>query len=530
MSWVVRTNRDNPARGGGFREDPEYTSEATGAERQALSRCSRGFTQLSVDMATAPRALRSVTFTYDRTTGRWGVVVVGSGGEYGSAGTIQVVLAPGGLPLVEVAAQVLGWLECGPLLSPARLGAPGLGPLRGGPGTGGPGVDGPGTGGPGVDGRALARTLATLLGMDERARHTLLDVPGAEDEQALVVLMGTVPEELARMVQWSTAYPYPDRNPGNKVVTCLWAAELADRHPREYDLVMGTTRLVAPSVPLSEVPRSLLWYADLVCGARPGTDSVRQRADSLFRARLKDLAPGAAEWEQAVATWQAVLEQLRPLGNDELLVVLNGAEVPRYVSGRWDDAAAARLIRLRRDRLRDLLTHPHEAVRASVWRVVAAEKALYPDLVAWQADLVEAGQPAPPEAAALVRDRSECSLVVDVLAEVAARQGTSTSWRPHAVAWIKSLGLDPRSYEGELPASVVPAQRPQAPTGPPGRSQDGRDEGLAPVFPQPAPVTVPGPPQERRRYWNMGLGVWLLGLSGILNIVLLVVVVVLLLG
>lgn len=120
MSWVVRTNRDNPARGGGFREDPEYTSEATGAERQALSRCSRGFTQLSVDMATAPRALRSVTFTYDRTTGRWGVVVVGSGGEYGSAGTIQVVLAPGGLPLVEVAAQVLGWLECGPLLSPAR--------------------------------------------------------------------------------------------------------------------------------------------------------------------------------------------------------------------------------------------------------------------------------------------------------------------------------------------------------------------------------------------------------------------------
>ena len=522
MSWVVRTNRDNPARGGGFREDPEYTSEATGAERQALSRCSRGFTQLSVDMATAPRALRSVTFTYDRTTGRWGVVVVGSGGEYGSAGTIQVVLAPGGLPLVEVAAQVLGWLEHGPLLSPARLGAPGLGPLRGGPGAGGPGVDG----------RALARTLATLLGMDERARHTLLDVPGAEDEQALVVLMRTVPEELARMVQWSTAYPYPDRNPGNKVVTCLWAAELAGRHPREYDLVMGTTRLVAPSVPLSKVPRSLLWYADLVCGARPGTDSVRQRADSLFRARLKDLAPGAAEWEQAVATWQAVLEQLRPLGNDELLVVLDGAEVPRYVSGRWDDAAAARLIRLRRDRLRDLLTHPHEAVRASVWRVVAAEKALYPDLVAWQADLVEAGQPAPPEAAALVRDRSECSLVVDVLAEVAARQGTSTSWRTHAVAWIKSLGLDPRSYERELPlpASVVPAQQSQAPTGPPGRSRDGRDAGPAPVSPQPAPVTLPAPPQERRQYWNMGLGAWLLGLSGVLNIVLLVVVALLLLG
>ena len=525
MSWVVRTNRDNPARGGGFREDPEYTSEATGAERQALSRCSRGFTQLSVDMATAPRALRSVTFTYDRTTGRWGVVVVGSGGEYGSAGTIQVVLAPGGLPLVEVAAQVLGWLERGPLLSPARLGAPG--PLRGGQG-----ANDPGTGGPGVDGRALARTLDTLLGMDERARHTLLDVPGAEDEQALVVLMGTVPEDLARMVQWSTAYPYPDRNPGNKVVTCLWAAELAGRHPREYDLVMGTTRLVAPSVPLSKVPRSLLWYADLVCGARPGTDSVRQRADSLFRARLKDLAPGAAEWEQAVATWQAVLEQLRPLGNDELLVVLDGAEVPRYVSGRWDDAAAARLIRLRRDRLRDLLTHPHEAVRASVWRVVAAEKALYPDLVAWQADLVEAGQPAPPEAAALVRDRSECSLVVDVLAEVAARQGTSTSWRTHAVAWIKSLGLDPRSYERELPlpASVVPAQQSQAPTGPPGRSRDGRDAGPAPVSPQPAPVTLPAPPQERRQYWNMGLGAWLLGLSGVLNIVLLVVVALLLLG
>jgi len=30
MGWVMRTDRDNSALGGGFREDPEYTSEATG--------------------------------------------------------------------------------------------------------------------------------------------------------------------------------------------------------------------------------------------------------------------------------------------------------------------------------------------------------------------------------------------------------------------------------------------------------------------------------------------------------------------
>ncbi|WKR20334.1 hypothetical protein [Actinomyces israelii] len=434
MGWVMRTDRDNSALGGGFREDPEYTSEATGAERQALSRCSSGFTQLSVDMSTSPRALRSVTFVHDRGTGRWAVIVIGSGGEYGSAGTIQVVLAPEGLSLTGAAHHVLGALDSGPLLSPSSLNAAAPGrPLP--------------QAGPEADGSALAQELATVLSMDETRRHTVLDLPGAEDERALVALMGAVPEAMARLVQWSTAYPRPDRNPGSKVVTCPWPPVLAQRHPREHDSAMGAARLLAPSVPLSEVPRGLVWYAGLVLTARPEADSARQRACGLFEAQL-DGAPTAADWGRAATTWEAVLERLRPLSDDELGAVVDGAEVPPSVSERWNDAAASRLLHLRRGCLRDLLTHSDDAVRASAWRVAAGEGALYPDLVSWQAELVGAGRPAPREAADLARSTS---LVTDVLAATAARGTPGSRWGPRAVAWIKSLGADPRAYGEALP-------------------------------------------------------------------------------
>ena len=122
--------------------------------------------------------------------------------------------------------------------------------------------------------------------------------------------------------------------------------------------------------------------------------------------------------------------------------------VPPSVSERWNDAAASRLLHLRRGCLRDLLTHSDDAVRASVWRVAAGEGALYPDLVSWQAELVGAGRPAPREAADLARSTS---LVTDVLAATAARGTPGSRWGPRAVAWIKSLGVDPRAYGEALP-------------------------------------------------------------------------------
>ena len=101
------------------------------------------------------------------------------------------------------------------------------------------------------------------------------------------------------------------------------------------------------------------------------------------------------DWGRAATTWEAVLERLRPLSDDELGAVVDGAEVPPSVSERWNDAAASRLLHLRRGCLRDLLTHSDDAVRASAWRVAAGEGALYPDLVSWQAELVGAGRRAP---------------------------------------------------------------------------------------------------------------------------------------
>ena len=95
MSWLVDVKRQ--IAGSGFQTDPDLTSEMTRAERQTLGRVSRGFNQLSVDMSTQPRALHSTTFVFDNPTGRWGAVVVGSGGEYGETGAIQTALAPEGI-------------------------------------------------------------------------------------------------------------------------------------------------------------------------------------------------------------------------------------------------------------------------------------------------------------------------------------------------------------------------------------------------------------------------------------------------
>ena len=109
MSWLVEVKRQ--VAGSGFRTDLDLTSEMTPAEQNALNQISKGFTQLSVDMSMQPQALHSTTFVFDNKTGRWGAVVVGSGGDYGETGAIQTALAPEGMSLVDVARWVLGDLS-----------------------------------------------------------------------------------------------------------------------------------------------------------------------------------------------------------------------------------------------------------------------------------------------------------------------------------------------------------------------------------------------------------------------------------
>lgn len=427
MRWLVEVKRQ--VAGSGFRMDPDLTSEMTPAEQSALNRISKGFTQLSVDMSTQPQALHSTTFVFDNTTGRWGAVVVGSGGEYGETGAIQTALAPEGLSLVDVARWVLGALSYEPLLSSEVFSGDGKNLIA---------RDSTSR----VDPGALAQTLAIMLRMNQEHRYTLLGVPGApQDEQALMALMRAVPEDLARLVRWSTAYPHSDRNRNNKIVTCLWPNELAQRHPDEYKSAMSR---VSP-MPVVEVPRSLGWYAQLICQGPTATDT-RQKAEEEYAARLNRIDFDASHWEWATQTWSEVLESLRPLADDELAWVLT-PEAPSSTFKRWDDNATRRLLHLQPGCLRQLLTHPRKTVHDSAWKVVLQEKSFYTDLVTWQIEAVGTGQPAPSE----VAGSPWCtSLVKEVLGEVKI-QTPASEWGPRAERWLRSLGLDPREYEDSLP-------------------------------------------------------------------------------
>ena len=425
MSWLVEVKRQ--VAGSGFRTDLDLTSEMTFAEQNALNQISKGFTQLSVDMSMQPQALHSTTFVFDNKTGRWGAVAVGSGGDYGETGAIQTALAPEGLSLVDVARWVLGALSHRPLLSPEVFSGDGKGLIA---------RDSTSR----VDPGALAQTLAIMLRMNQEHRYTLLDVPGAQDEQALMALMRAVPEDLARLVRWSTAYPHSDRNRNNKIVTCLWPNELAQRHPDEYKSAMSR---VSP-MPVVEVPRSLGWYAQLICQGPTATDT-RQKAEKEYKARLNFIDPNASQWEQGTMMWREVLEDLRPLADDELVGVLD-SEATSSVFKRWDEDATLRLLDLQPGCLNQLLTHPHREVHDSAWRVVFQES-FYHYLVDLQVEAVRTGQPAPSEIAG---SKLREGLVTDVLRTV-AMQTPASEWGPRAEHWLRSLGLDPREYEDSLP-------------------------------------------------------------------------------
>jgi len=434
MSWVVSVNRQ--VAGVGFQKDPDLTSEGmTSAEEQALIRVSREFNQLSVDMAAQPEALYSTTFVFDGKTGRWGTVVVGSGGEYGETGAIQTTLAPNGMPLAEVARRILEVLSDNLLLSPSVLNDDGSDRPIARASTSG------------VDPGALAQSLATVLSMNREHRYTLLDVSKAQDEWALTALMSTVPEPLARLARWSTAYPGDARNWDNRVITCLWPKDLAQRHPNDYESAMNISRLTAPSVPANKVPGSLVWYAQLVC--RSNAETVRQKAEMKYVAQLNGIDPGTSQWEQwerGAATWAEILEELRPLSDDELENVLSPDE-SSSVLGRWDDDATRRLLQQRPECLRRLLIHPRGEVRASAWRIAVKETPLYSDLVAWQVETVRMGRPAPKEAA----DPTWREALARNVLTTATGETTDSEWGPRAEEWLRSLHLDPRNYEGLLP-------------------------------------------------------------------------------
>ena len=233
-----------------------------------------------------------------------------------------------------------------------------------------------------------------MLGMSQEQRYTLLNVQGAQGEQALMALMRTVPEDLARLVRWSTAYPHGDRNRNNKIVTCLWPEELAQRHPDEYK---SATSRIPPMPAVVKAPMNLDWYAQQICQGRTATD-IRQKAEEEYRAKLNGIDLDASQWESATQAWDEVLEDMRPLADDELVWVLN-SETPPSVFKRWDDNATLRLLRLQPGCLQQLLTHPHKTVHDSAWKVVLKERSFYTDLVTWQVEAVRTGRSAPLEAA-----------------------------------------------------------------------------------------------------------------------------------
>jgi len=190
---------------------------------------------------------------------------------------------------------------------------------------------------------------------------------------------------------------------------------------------------------------SLDWYAQQICRGRTATD-IRQKAEEEYRAKLNGIDLDASQWESATQMWGEVLEDLRPLADDELEWVLS-PEAPASVFKRWDDNATLRLLRLQPGCLQQLLTHPCKTVHDSAWKVVLKERSFYIDLVTWQVEAVRTGRSAPPEAAGSTWCKS---LAKDVLNEV-KRQTPASEWGTRTEHWLESLGLDPREYEDSLP-------------------------------------------------------------------------------
>lgn len=441
--WVLQTERDASEIGGGFRKDALLSSDAvTPGEQQVIDKYHRHLRQLSMSLHGRSDPLHSVTVFHDGSASRWVVGLSGSGSAYGSAGAIQMALAPRGMTLREVLARTSLALSSSPFLSIDAL-------------TGGSPAPPPA---PSAAGRErVARALGAAVRMSSSRILTLVDVPDADPMTALQWMAQTLPERLCRAAWWSTALLLNNPSSSRRIIATPWPRALAQRHPREKALVDDNVRAADPSSDADE-QRLLHWYADLVLGAGGGGAAIRDIAETAF---LNACGAGTAtpQWDALAPAWPASIDQARPLDDDEIARVINGEDDGSLLR-RWTDECAQRALEWE-NAVPALIGHAEAAVSSSALRALEGSQTGFARLCQWQAEEIgraalSTGPPAgigAPRALLSLRDGP--ALVREVLRRLrASTRAAPDAWAPQAESWIRSLGLRPRDFDAHLPLTA----------------------------------------------------------------------------
>ena len=459
--WVLQTERDASEIGGGFRKDMSLSSDAvTPGEQQVIDKYHRHLRQLSMSLHEKPDPLHSVTVFHDGPASRWVAGLSGSGSVYGSAGAIQMALAPRGMTLREVLARTSLALSSSPFLSIDAL-------------TGGRPAPPPAPSA--AERERVARALGAAAHMNSGRILALVDVPGADPMTALRWMAQTVPERLCQTAWWSTALLLNNPSSSRRIIATPWPQVLAQRHPREKALIDDNVRAAAPSNDADE-QRLLHWYTDLVLGGEGA--ATRNRAETAFL-NTCNARTAPPQWDALAPVWLESINQVRPLSDEEIVRVING-EDDRSLLQRWTNECAERALKWE-DAVPVLIGHAEPAVSSSALRALAGSQAGFMRLCQWQAEEIgraalSTGPPAgigqtgygaaPGDAAragatgieaprALLALQDKPALIREVLKRLRASKGVPPdAWAPQAESWIRSLGLRPRDFDAHLPLTA----------------------------------------------------------------------------
>ncbi|MBB1516808.1 hypothetical protein H5398_12630 [Tessaracoccus sp. MC1679] len=320
QAWLVSTRSD---RGGGFRPDPERSSPSlppqVAAEFAALEPL---YPQLAVAGSPDAPGIAVTTYRYSPRVGSWVVVVQGSGGHYGPAGTVQLAALsdggtlmdclPGSLPVVRRD----GWLLPGPTVRPrTTLKAPG---------------------------QEVERALAGMLALDPSRRVLLLPGSQGQVDQLLGWLCRILPEGVAQGYTWSTSLAASRIEAGETVISGEWPEALRERH---RDIFRGFS---------ARAPHD--------DGARPDVEPLPTGLAWALGEAAERRYPGRRSRAGSWAEWLEELEGQRPLSLSEALQLLHGPIVGPQAR-RWADGdLSRRLLSGDVDQLERLLSHPSTVV------------------------------------------------------------------------------------------------------------------------------------------------------------------------
>ena len=461
--WVLQTERDASEIGGGFRKDMSLSSKAvTPGEQQVIDKYHKHLRQLSMSLHEKPDPLHSVTVFHDGPASQWVVGLSGSGNVYGSAGAIQMALAPRSMTLREVLAQTSLALSSSPFLGIDALteGRPAPPPAPSA-----------------AERERVARALGAAMNMNSSRILALVDVPDADPMTALRWMAEVIPERLCQTAWWSTALLINNPSSSRRIIATPWSPALMQRHPKEKTLVDNNVRAAAPSTDGTE-QGLLQWYTDLVLGGGGGGAAIRNSAETAF---LNACGAAAAppQWDALAPAWLASIDQARPLSDDEIVRVLNG-ENDGSLLQRWTDECADRALKWE-DTIPALIGHAESAVSSSALHALAGSQTGFVRLCQWQAEEISraalsTGPPAgigqtgygaaPGDGAragatgieaprALLALQDKPALIREVLKRLRASKSVPPdAWAPQAESWIRSLGLRPRDFNAHLPLTA----------------------------------------------------------------------------